>query len=101
MSDSIDIRRCPDVGNTAQNGMLLQKGVKHASSAFLAVGPVMVHPRVAQDLLAKSAGPLPSMPIVLDIGALLVVFVSKSMGAGPQSDNRFAALQLINKMFHL
>src|SRR5205814_9543641 len=75
--------------------------VNHAGGALLTVSAVMVDPGLTQDLLTEAARPFFAAPIVFGIGTLLVVIVSKRMRAGAQSNDGFAAAQIIHEMLHL
>src|SRR6516162_1487831 len=101
MDDGIHIRRRPKIGNALQNWVILESSVDDSGGALFAVGPVMINPGFSQHLLTKTARPIFILPIVFCVWAVFVMFVSKGVRAGAQSDNRFSTVQKIHKMLHL
>src|SRR5581483_6987660 len=101
MGNGVDVGRAPQIGYAAENGMILEGLVNDAAGAFLAMTPMMIDPGFTQYLLAKPARPLFVTPIEAGVRALFVMIVCESMGAGAQRDDRFTAIEIIDKVFHL
>jgi len=81
--------------------VILVRRIDDTGGALFAVGPVMVDPGLSENLLSETARPLLASPIVFRVRALLVMIVGKGMRAGAQGNDRFAAVKVIDKMFHL
>src|SRR5438270_5879926 len=99
MADRIHISRAPDVAHTAKNRVRLVLLDDNPARAFVSVIAMMIHPRVAQHLLAETTDPFPASPIVLRKRTRLLEL--ESMRAGTQTDDGLARAQVRNKMFHL
>src|SRR5690606_13656624 len=101
MNDAVNVGRSPNVRDAAEHWMRTMRFVDDAARALFAVNAVMVNPRFAEHLLAEAARPLFAVPTEMNIGTLFVARVSESVRAGAQSDNRFAAMEIIYEMFHV
>ena len=62
--------------------------IRHATSTFLPVIAMMIDPRLTQDLLSETAGPLLAGKMVASVGTVLIATVLKRMCCRPQAEDR-------------
>ena len=98
---AVDVRRAPDVGHSAQDGMAGGAGRYDPAGAFPAVATVVVDPRFAQHLLAEPARPGLAAKAPVRVRAVRVALVGEGVRRGAQADDRPPRFDVVHDVLHL